>query len=102
MGERKAFAAPITARAARKLQISGASAHPSAAAPKPTYPARTTRRGPSRSATVPEKSCRRANGTMYAVMAAATWVIEASSPSATFGMMAMSIAPPNGPRKPPT
>ncbi len=72
MGERNALAAPITARAARKLQISGASAHASAAAPKPMYPARTTRRGPSRSATVPEKSWSTANGTMYAVIAAAT------------------------------
>jgi hypothetical protein len=39
---------------------------------------------------------------MYVVIAAATWAIEASSPAATLGMMATSMAPPNGPRKPPT
>ena len=102
MGERNAFAAPIAARAPRKSQMFGASAHRIAASPKATYPPRTTRRGPRRSATVPETSWRRANGTMYAVMAAATCTTEASRPSATLGMSATSIAPPNGPRKPPT
>ena len=60
----KAFADPITARAARKDQISGASAQASAAAANATYPPRTTRRGPSRSASVPETSWSAANGTM--------------------------------------
>ena len=82
--------------------MSGASAQASAARPKATYPPRTTRRGPRRSATVPETSWSTANGTMYAVIAAATCATEASSPSATLGMSATSIAPPNGPRKPPT
>ena len=36
IGERNAFAAPITARAPRNVQISGASAHASAARPKTT------------------------------------------------------------------
>ena len=101
-GERKAFEAPIAARAARNHQMSGANAQPTAATPKPMYPPRTTRRGPRRSASVPETSWRSAKGTMYAVIAAATWPIDASRPSATLGMSATSIAPPNGPRKPPT
>jgi hypothetical protein len=38
---------------------------------------------------------------MYAVIAAATSVSDVSSPSATLGMSAASIPPPNGPRNPP-
>ena len=61
---RNAFAAPISALPAMNDQISGEAAQTSAAAPKPTYPARTTRAPPRRSPIVPETSWSAANGTM--------------------------------------
>ena len=64
IGVRNAFDAPIKALPAMNDQISGEAAQTSAAAPKPRYPARTTRAPPSRSPIVPETSCSAANGTM--------------------------------------
>jgi hypothetical protein len=91
----------MTALAPRKNQMPGARAHASAAPPKTRYEMRTMRLAPSRSAIVPETSWSTAKGIMYAVIAAPTSVSDVSSPSATFGMIAVSIAPPKGPRNPP-
>jgi hypothetical protein len=96
-----AFAAPISARAVMKVTISGAKAQRSDAQPYARYPRRTTRAPPTRSATVPDTSWSAAKGTMYAVMAVATRSTVVSRPRATSGISATSIAPPNGPRKPP-
>ena len=97
----KAFAAPWSMRPPRKDSGEVATTQTRLAAAYATKASRIARVIPWRAPIVPDTSMSALNGIMYHVTAVAAVGTDVPSPDASSGSIALTIAPPNGPRKPP-